>query len=405
MSDEFRVLAEERARRLSNKGTPIKVKSPSHRQSLVIQARNEIHLQRDYYENKNSTTIDAAIAAVDYRINGYRARADTGEFIRPRWEPDNEIIQCNACSIQFDWVIRRHHCRNCGRIYCHDCSTFKLLLPQEFGERDPQRVCKLCANGLLIKQASLSINIANHMRTNSINLGTGSFNIRRYLNLPFSKTLGSEIRKATYSTYNLFSVSHIRDEQIPIKLLTAAKGIAFITVLKGGLFLAPSIGTGLLICRLPSGQWSAPTSIGLVGINYGFLIGADLTDYVILLNSQDAIEAFSNNLGITAGIEIEIAAGPVGRSGQYSLNIGDCSCAPAIAYSHSRGLFAGVALSGLMIFSRPDVNHRFYGKLLEPPDILSGRIDSPKAAQCLYEALRTVIEYDESKNVKIIKYD
>ena len=402
MSDEFRVLAEERARRLSNKGTSIKIKTPSHRQSLVIEARNEIHLQREYEENENSTRIDAKVAAVDYRINGYRARADTGEFIRPRWEPDDEILQCNACSIKFDWIIRRHHCRNCGRIFCQDCSTFKLLLPQEFGERDPQRVCKLCANNLLIKQASLSINIANHMRTNSIHIGTGNFNIRRYLNLPFSKTLGSEIRKATYSTYNLFSIGYIRDEQIPVKLLSAAKGLAFITVLKGGIFLAPSIGTGLLIARLPSGQWSAPTSIGALGLNYGFLIGADITDYVILLNSQDAIEAFSNNLGITAGIEIEIAAGPIGRTGHYSLNIGDCSCAPAIAYSHSRGIFAGVAMSGLLIFSRSDVNHRFYGKLVEPSDIVSGKIDPPKAAQCLYEALRTVIEYDD---IKSIKYD
>ena len=403
MSDEFRILAEERARRLSNKGSPIKIKSPSHRQSLVIEARNEIHLQREKSdENENSTTIDAKIAAIDYKINGNRARASTGEFLRPRWEPDNESIQCNLCSIKFDWIIRRHHCRHCGRIFCHDCSTFKLLLPQEFAERDPQRVCKSCADHLLIKQASLSLNIANHMRSNSIHIGTGNFNIRRYFNLPFSKTLGSEIRKATYSTYNLFSIGYIRDEQIPIKLLASAKGIAFITIFKGGLFLAPSIGTGLLISRLPSGKWSAPTSIGVVGLNYGFLIGLDITDYVILLNTQDAIEAFSNNLGFTAGVEINIAAGPIGRSGQYSLNIGDCSCAPAIAYSHSRGLFAGVALNGLIIISRSDVNHRFYGKLLKPNDILSGIIEPPKAAECLYEALRSVTEYHD---IKKIKYD
>lgn len=61
--------------------------------------------------------------------------------------------------------------------------------------------------------------------------------------------------------------------------------------------------------------------------------------------------------------------------------------APAYSYSHSRGLYAGVSLDGAIILSRSDVNHRFYGRLLTPMEILRGDVAPPRAAQPLYDAL------------------
>ncbi|CAG9540343.1 unnamed protein product [Cercopithifilaria johnstoni] len=60
-----------------------------------------------------------------------------------RWVPDNDCEQCTACGAQFTLVRRRHHCRNCGRIFCSRCSANSLPLP-ELGYDRKVRVCNLC---------------------------------------------------------------------------------------------------------------------------------------------------------------------------------------------------------------------------------------------------------------------
>jgi lipid-binding SYLF domain-containing protein len=88
------------------------------------------------------------------------------------------------------------------------------------------------------------------------------------------------------------------------------------------------------------------------------------------------------------GAEVSIAVGPLGRSGAGAVNAGDGGMAASYAYSHSRGLFAGVSMEGSVIMSRPFVNKKFYGKDVLVRDLLSGAVQSPPAAEPLYEALR-----------------
>ena len=399
MADDLRFLAEERARRLSTiqQVKPLsssKKKSPSHRQhrlALISDAKNEMHLQNiNENSDNNPTTIDAKIAAIDFKINGTRARVLSSEFCRPRWEPDSESCNCHSCSKLFDWITRRrHHCRHCGKLYCHDCSNNFLLLPQQFGERNPQRVCKLCTNLLLPSQDTLSMNIANHMRSNLINTASGNF--RRYLNLPLTCTMGSAIRNAAYSSHNLLSAGLLHDQQIPIKLISEAKGLVFVTVMKGGLFIAPQIGNGLIISKLDNGKWSAPSAIALYGISYGFCIGADVADYIICLNSDEAISAFSGNMTCLIDAEIELS-GLFGRSLKYGFSLGDCSS--VISYSHTKGLFASISAAGAVLVARPHVNHLFYGKEVSVQSILEGKVEQPKASESLYDALRELLIYD-----------
>ncbi|ELT87597.1 hypothetical protein CAPTEDRAFT_179856 [Capitella teleta] len=79
-----------------------------------------------------------------------------GEFIRcafilssivasepPEWLPDDECHQCMACEVPFTFVRRRHHCRNCGKIFCARCSANSVCLPH-FGHAKPVRVCNHC---------------------------------------------------------------------------------------------------------------------------------------------------------------------------------------------------------------------------------------------------------------------
>lgn len=193
------------------------------------------------------------------------------------------------------------------------CSSYRALLPREFGQRDPQRVCADCNETLAPMQRHLTTDIANHQRDNSIHITSETCSVQRYTNLPFSYTLGSELRKAAYSTYNLFHSNWMHDEGLVIPQLARARGVAFLTVVKGGFILAPRVGTGLVIARLRDGRWSAPTAIGTAGVCWGALLGADLTDYVIILNTTEAVQAFSGVGQVSIGVELDVAIGSVGR--------------------------------------------------------------------------------------------
>ena len=68
-----------------------------------------------------------------------------------------------------------------------------------------------------------------------------------------------------------------------------------------------------MIARLADGSWSAPSAIGTFGLSWGFVAGLDVTDYVIILNTTEAVQAFSGSAQLTVGAGIEVAVGPVGR--------------------------------------------------------------------------------------------
>jgi SH3 domain-containing YSC84-like protein 1 len=390
VSVDFRREAEERAVKLKkDKENAISLAnqvqkdaaSPQHKKYQYTNAM----LSDEYGEDLNDTATAAKLAEVDYRLNGGRARSNTGEFIPPRWIPDEEVTNCHKCHSEFDWINRKHHCRHCGLVFCSECTLSKALLPVAFGLRDPQRVCEICENILRPYQVQLTHTIANHQCTNTIDVeGHCS---ARYFNLPYANDLAGEIRKAAYATYNLFNTDFISDKAIPGQLLKGARGLAFLTVLKAGVFMAPRVGTGLVVAKLPNGTWSAPTAISTVGCSWGFLAGADVTDYVVILNTPEAVEAFSGEGSVSIGAGISVAVGPLGRDLSGTFNVGVNGFAPAYSYSHSRGVFAGVGLEGSLIVSRTSCNFNFYGREVEPEAILRGDIPAPRAAQPLYDAL------------------
>lgn len=365
--------------------------SQSRPASLV--KKKSLKIESDLLEvsQKNDTPKVAHLAEADYKLNGGRARASSGEFVNPRWTPDGETSHCKICNSEFDLINRKHHCRHCGFIFCQNCSSRKAMLPMEFGYRDPERVCDNCWYFLQPYQQFLCINIANHQRANSIDIASSGCTVRRHFNLPLTTTLGSEIRKAAYSTYNLFNLDCINDKRIPLNLLASAKGIAFITVVKAGFVFAPRVGTGLVIARLPNGHWSAPSAIGMMGLSWGAVIGVDVTDHVVILNSDEAVKAFSGNVQLVLGAGLEIAVGLFGRSGAADVHIGDTGFGTTISYSHSKGVFAGATLDGSVIVCRSDVNQKFYGRSVSPSDLLTGVIPPPRAAASLYDMLSDAI--------------
>jgi len=331
-------------------------------------------------------TADAArMAALEFQVNGRRARQDIQTFVGPRWELDEEAQQCRRCNSDFDCINRRHHCRYCGKIYCGKCSHVFMILPTEFNQPDPQRVCLTCAGTLEPMQQALSQDVANHKRINYLDLGPGA--CRRYLNMPFALTLGSEIRKAAYSVINMFSQMVLKDRQIPLELVKGARGILFLTVAKIGMVIGARAGTGLVISRLPDDSWSAPSAVASIGVSWGLFAGGELTDYIIILNSEEALLPFTSSAQISIGAELAIAAGPIGRGGSFAMQMSERGIAPAYSYSHSRGAYVGASLDGCILLPRDNVNHRFYGMPFSPADMLAGRVERPVAAEPLYDAL------------------
>jgi lipid-binding SYLF domain-containing protein len=229
---------------------------------------------------------------------------------------------------------------------------------------------------------------SNAERDNEVNMVDKT----RYMNMPYSSTLGSEIRKATYSLMNMFTAEWLRDKSIPGRLLKNCAGIAFMTVVKAGFLFAGKVGTGLVIGKLPDGSWSAPSAIGTAGMAWGLLAGAELTDFVMILNNEAALRAFSGVGNVQLGAGIDLALGPIGRGAAGNVSVGDKGATAVLSYAHSKGLFGGITLDGAVIATRRSVNFNFYGKHIDPMDILTGRgVAAPKAGAPLYDAINKCI--------------
>jgi len=181
---------------------------------------------------------------------------------------------------------------------------------------------------------------------------------------------------------------------IPKAVLQRARGLAVFQVLKAGFVFSGKAGSGIVIARLPDGSWSAPSCIATGGMGWGLQIGADITDFVIVLNSEDTVRAFSIGGNVTIGGNISAAAGPIGTGGSVQATL--AHPAPMFSYSKSKGLFAGISLEGTALIERKDANRDFYGSPVPARDILSGRVPPPEVASRLYEIIEAAEGMDET---------
>ena len=113
-------------------------------------------------------------------------------------------------------------------------------------------------------------------------------------------------------------------------------GLAIFSVVKAGFVFSGKAGSGIVIARLPDGSWSAPSCIATGGVGWGLQIGADITDFVIVLNSEEAVRAFAMGGNVTIGGNISAAAGPIGTGGAVQASL--AHPAPMFSYSKSKGM-------------------------------------------------------------------
>lgn len=174
----------------------------------------------------------------------------------------------------------------------------------------------------------------------------------------------------------------IPEKSIPPWVLHDAKGLAILTITKAGFIVSGRGGTGIVVARTEKG-WSGPSAIGSGGIGVGFQAGVQVSEYVIILNTQEAVSAFAKGSNITLGGNLSAAIGPVGRSAEA----GAAPQAAIYTYSRSQGIFAGISLEGTVIATRYEANEEYYGKPVYTADILGGTVKAPPSAQKLIDAL------------------
>ncbi|CAX43721.1 LAS seventeen-binding protein 3, putative [Candida dubliniensis CD36] len=209
------------------------------------------------------------------------------------------------------------------------------------------------------------------------------------INNPIPRSLKSESKKAAKILSSFIKPNQIAgpDQVIPPRILKNAKGLAIITVLKAGFLFSGRAGSGVIVARLPDGSWSAPSAIVTAGAGVGGQIGAELTDFVFVLNTKAAVDTFAQLGSVTLGTNVSIAAGPLGRSAEAAGTATVGSVSAVFAYSKTKGLFAGVSLEGSAIVERREANRKFYGSNCKARNILAGQVDIPPACEALMRVL------------------
>lgn len=206
--------------------------------------------------------------------------------------------------------------------------------------------------------------------------------------LPETVLAEKEGRKVEDAIDVVKAVKAMPEEGIPQALLNNAHAIAIIPgVIKVGFVIGGRYGTGIITVRNDKGEWSDPVFVKIAGGSFGWQIGAQSTDLILVFKSRTSVEGILKGK-FTLGADASVAAGPVGRSAAGATDLTLKS--EIFSYSRSRGLFAGIALDGAAITIDDDANASFYGKPdLSAKEILSGKAGNrPQTVQELLGLLK-----------------
>src|SRR2546430_53028 len=178
-------------------------------------------------------------------------------------------------------------------------------------------------------------------------------------------------------------------DTIPQDLLDRADCVVvFPSVLKAAFIVGGSYGRGAMSCRKGEnfkGPWGAPTMMALEGGSFGFQIGGQATDFVLLVMNRRGAESILTSK-VKLGADASAAAGPKGRDATVATDI--TMRAEILSYSRSRGLFAGLSLEGSTLRPDNDGNERLYGKGTTAKNIvINSAICSPTSANLLLATL------------------
>jgi lipid-binding SYLF domain-containing protein len=165
--------------------------------------------------------------------------------------------------------------------------------------------------------------------------------------------------------------------------LKNAKGVLiYPQIFKAGFILGGSGGTGVLVVRDPKTKdWSQPAFYTLGSVTFGFQIGGEAAEVVMLVMSQKAIDSLFAT-SVKLGGDASVAAGPYGAGEKADLST------DFMSFAKSKGLYAGLNLEGSIIDVREGLNKAYYGKEVRPLEIIVEKKVSNREASDLREALK-----------------
>ena len=178
------------------------------------------------------------------------------------------------------------------------------------------------------------------------------------------------------------------DKAIPEEILKSAECVAIVpSLLKGGFIVGGAFGRGVTSCLVDKGKdrvWSAPAFFTVGGGSFGFQIGGQAVDLVLLIMNKEGMKNLLSSK-FKVGADASAAAGPVGRHAEGSTDWK--MRAQILTYSRARGLFAGVTLNGNVIQQDKDTTRDFYGRMVPVKTSLTGLVDAPAASKPFLDSL------------------
>lgn len=207
-------------------------------------------------------------------------------------------------------------------------------------------------------------------------------------------TFGSGLYAANYKLIDkideaeevLKEIMRVPEKSIPTDLFSRCKAIAiFPSTIRGGFIFGARYGKGVILAHdEKTGQWSGPAFFTIAGGSWGFQIGAQSIDLILMIMNERGLRGLLQTK-FTLGGDVGVSAGPVGRGAEASTDLS--LKAGILSYSRSRGLFAGITLKGAVIKPNNDANSSLYGRSIFAEEILKHRAESPPCAQDLRETL------------------
>lgn len=196
---------------------------------------------------------------------------------------------------------------------------------------------------------------------------------------PFKKTSAQLDAKITETQARFAKLQATRGKAVPSVILRQAKGLIILRQFKAGLGFGAEAGGGVALVRKADGSWSAPAFVGAAEASWGFQIGAQDQDVVMVITSEEGLNMLKIGAKGNVGVEYIATVGPVDEGAD--LDTDDLS--PILVYSNAAGGFAGISLKGGGIAGARKKNHTYYGMTLQEI-LFSGRAPiSENAAQLI----------------------
>lgn len=199
------------------------------------------------------------------------------------------------------------------------------------------------------------------------------------------RNIKDEVEQSQKAAKVFHEIMTAPDQAIPASVLADATCVAvFPEVIKAAFGVGGQGGRGVASCRTAQG-WSAPAYFGLGGGSFGWQIGVEVTDFVMLFMNDAGMNSLLSSK-VTLGADASVAAGPVGR--QAGAETDGKLNAQILSYSRSKGLFAGVALKGTVIQTNDDDMRDAYGSAISAKEVLKdNKATAPAGARAFPDML------------------